>query len=77
MYVCFSHLRQKLICGHFAKERKDLYLWESKQPEHRVLNPVEDVHPHPQGGRVNLVQLVEVAVDDGVLRESVLATRRD
>lgn len=30
------------------------------------------IAPHLEGGWINLVQLVKVAVDDGVLRESVL-----
>lgn len=30
------------------------------------------IGPHLQGGRVNLIQLVEVAVDNGVFREAIL-----
>ena len=38
-------------------------------------DPVEDVDPHPEGGGVNLVQLVEVAVDDSLVRQAVLLPR--
>ena len=38
-------------------------------------HPVENVDPHPEGGRVDLVELVEVAVDDSVVRQAVLLPR--
>jgi hypothetical protein len=40
-----------------------------------VRDPVEDVDPHPEGGGVDLVQLVEVAVDDSLVRQAVLLPR--
>ena len=38
-------------------------------------DPVEDVDPHPEGGGVDLVQLIEVAVDHRVVRQAVLLPR--
>ena len=50
----------------------EVHLGKPEQPEHTVGHPVEDVHPHLEGARADLVELVEVAVDDGVVREAVL-----
>ena len=52
------------------------HLWEAQEPEDALRDPVEDVDPHAEGGRVDLVQLVEVAVDHGVVGQSVLLPRR-
>lgn len=35
------------------------------------------ISPHLEGGRVNLVELVEIAVNDGVLWQTVLGASRD
>jgi len=48
---------------------------EPQQPQDAVRNGFEDVQPHVQTRRINLVQLVEVTVDNGVLGKAVLLPR--
>ena len=48
---------------------------EAEKPEHRLGHGLQNVHPHLQGGRINLVELVEVAVYDGIARQVVLRPR--
>ena len=40
---------------------------ESQQPEDTVWHSLEDVEPHGKGSRINLVELVEVTVDNGII----------
>merc|ERR1719468_576188 len=46
-------------------------------PHDAVGDSVKNVDPHLQGAGVNLVKLVEVTEDDGVLRQHVLLPRDD
>ena len=47
-----------------------------EQPQHGVLDPLEQIHPHIEGLRVDLAQLPEVAEDKFVLRNAVLGAAR-
>lgn len=51
----------------FKKERKK----KKMQPKHLGVHPTY-IGPHLKSRRVNLVELVKVAVDNRVLRETVL-----
>ena len=48
---------------------------EPQQPQHTVGHRIENVEPHVETRRVDLVQLVEVAVDYCVLGQAVLQPR--
>jgi len=48
---------------------------EAQQPQDTVGHGLEDVDPAVHGGWVHLVELVEVAVDDGILGQSILLPR--
>jgi len=48
---------------------------EPQQPQHAVGNGLQNVDPHVEARRIDLVELVEVTVDDGVLRQTVLQPR--
>ena len=49
--------------------------YQPEQPHDAAGDGVEDVDPHLERVGVDLVELVEVAVDDGVLGEPVLLAR--
>ena len=48
---------------------------EAQQPHHAVRNAFEDLTPGLQRAGVDLVELVEVTVDHGILRQTILLTR--
>ena len=54
----------------------NLFLLPEK-PQDRLGHCIQDVDPHLQRGGVDLVQLIEVAIDDGVLGEAVLGPSGD
>jgi len=49
------------------KRKRSVHLWKPEEPHDAVWDPVEDVDPHLEGARIDLVQLVEVAVHFGVV----------
>ena len=63
-----------VITAITRKKLLTLYLGELEEPEHCVGHSVENVDPHLECGRIDLVELVEVAVDNGVLGKAVLLT---
>ena len=46
--------------------------WEAEQPEDRLRDSLEDVQPGPHRGRLDLVELVEVAEHNCMLGEAIL-----
>ena len=50
---------------------------EAEEPEYGVRHTLQYIDPYVQRGRVDLIQLIEVAEDAGVLGEAVLAARGD